>query len=150
MARSLSGIIILSDFDPTLTFCFQDFFDSIERFAKESSTGEITSNSNFNKSALRKVLKDYNSKDIKKYVDILSRRVEKHFTDADKLTTEESNGAVSSKVLGNVWSACEAEFVKLTELWGQRISQWYSESGVVLEYTVADAEAAFRKQKFFA
>ncbi|KAF4623518.1 hypothetical protein D9613_002135 [Agrocybe pediades] len=126
-----------------------EFFDSLERFAKDSNTADITSNSNFNKSALRKVLKDYNSKDIKKYIDILSRRVEKHFTDADRLAGEEGSGTISSKVLGNVWTACEAEFVKLTEMWGQRISQWYPDSGVALEYTVADAEAAFRRQKFF-
>jgi len=52
-------------------------------------------------------VKDYNSKDIRKYTDVLSKRVEKHFTDGEKGLSDESNG--SSKVLLEVWKACEEE-----------------------------------------
>ncbi|KAH9486586.1 Exocyst complex component 1 [Psilocybe cubensis] len=123
-----------------------DFFDAFDRAAKDTNPTELTANSNFNKATLRKIIKDYNSKDIKKHVDVLSKRVEKHFTDMDKSADE--GGAVPSKVLIGVWNSCEMEFVRLTEAWSSRISQWYGDSGLALEYTVAEAEAAFRRQKF--
>jgi len=124
----------------------QDFFEGIDRVTKDPNTGEITSNSNFTKASLRKILKDYNLKDIRKCVDVLSKRVEKHFTDGEKV--DESNSAISGKVLLEVWKACEEEFVVLTETWTSRISQWYSDSGITLEFTRTDVEAAFRRQKF--
>ena len=109
----------------------------------------MLSNSNFNKSALKKVVKDYNAKDVKKHIDILAKRVEKHFTE-DKASIEEGgqSGVATTRILLGVWNACETEFVKLTESWVSRISQVYGDSGVSLEYTVADAESAFRRQKF--
>ncbi|PPQ67093.1 hypothetical protein CVT25_005694 [Psilocybe cyanescens] len=124
-----------------------DFFEAFDRAAKDTNTAELTSNSNFSKTALRKIIKDYNSKDIKKLVDVLSKRVEKHFTDTEK-STDDGAGIPSTKVLIGVWNCCEAEFVKLTENWASRISQWYGDSGITLEYTIAEAEAAFRRQKF--
>lgn len=129
-----------------ISLLFQDFFEGLDRVAKELNAGEITSNSNFTKASLRKILKDYNSKDIRKCVDVLSKRVEKHFTDGEK--ADESNSAISGKVLLEVWKACEGEFVTLTETWTSRISQWYSDSGITLEFTRTDVEAAFRRQKF--
>jgi len=115
---------------------------------KDSNASEITSNGNSSKASLRKIVKEYNSKDMRKYVDILSKRVEKHFTDGEKGLPDEGNGTTSSKVLLDVWKACEEEFVKLTETWSSRISQWYSDSGIALEFTRTDVEAAFRRQKF--
>ena len=97
---------------------------------------------------MRKIVKDYNLKDMRKYVDVLSKRVEKHFTDGEKGLSDESNGMISSKVLLEVWKACEEELVKLTEMWSSRISQWYGDSGITLEFTETDVEAAFRRQKF--
>ena len=146
------GKIIVSDWQPPLSshllilLLFQDFFEGIDRVTKDLNSGDITSNSNFTKASLRKVLKDYNSKDIRKYIDVLSKRVEKHFTDGEKV--DESNSAISGKVLLDVWKVCEEEFVKLTETWTSRITQWYSDSGITLEFTRTDVEAAFRRQKF--
>jgi hypothetical protein len=108
----------------------------------------LTSNSNFNKAALKKVVKDYNSKDIRKYIDALAKRVEKHFTDAEKATADDNSGVSSGKVLTGVWNSCEEEFVKLTETWASRISQWYGDSGITLEYTTSEVESAFRRQRF--
>ncbi|KAF8973564.1 exocyst complex component Sec3-domain-containing protein [Flammula alnicola] len=103
-----------------------------------ANTTELTSSGNFSKSALKKVIKDYNAKDIRKYIDALAKRVEKHFTEAEKSTAEDSNRILSGKVLVGVWNSCEEEFVKLTETWTSRISQWYSDN----------VEATFRRQKF--
>ena len=132
-----------------LTYChlLQDFFEILDRAVKDSNPAEVTNNSN-NKAALRRIIKDYNSKDIRKHVDTLSKRVEKHFTEAsEKTTVEEVSGIATGTVLAGVWKACEKELVRLTELFSARISQWYGGSGISLEYTSSDVENAFRKQR---
>ncbi len=126
----------------------QDFFEGLDRIAKDGSPADLSSNSNFNKSALKKIVKDYTAKDIRKHIDALAKRVEKHFTDAEKASVEDASGILSGKVLIGVWNSCEEEFVKLTETWSSRITMLYGDIGVTLEYTTADVESAFRKQKF--
>lgn len=114
---------------------------------KVSNPTEVTNNSNYNKAALRRIVKDYNSKDIRKHVDTLFKRVEKHFTEAsEKTTMEEVSGIAAGTVLVGVWKACEKELVRLTELFSSRISQWYGDS-LPLEYTTSDVETAFRRQR---
>lgn len=126
----------------------QDFFESLDRAAKDSNPAEVTNSSNYNKAALRKTIKDYNSKDIRKHVDNLSKRVEKHFTESsEKTTVEEVGGIAAGTVLVGVWKACEKELVRLMELFSSRISQWYGDSGITLECTTSDIESAFRKQR---
>jgi glutamyl/glutaminyl-tRNA synthetase len=125
-----------------------DFFEGLDRVTKNGSTSEIASNSNFNKSALKKIIKDFTAKDMRKSIDILAKRVEKHFTE-EKSTTDDPAG-VSAGVLVEVWTACEEDLVRLTETWSSRISQWYSDSGASLDFTKTDVESAFRRQKFGA
>lgn len=126
----------------------QDYFESIERLLKSTLPTEVSSNGNYNKSALKKVVKEYNAKDIRKIVDALFKRVEKHFTEAsEKTTTEESGGIAPGTVLVGVWKACEEELLRITELFLKRISQCYGDSGVTLEYTASDIEAAFKRQR---
>ena len=126
----------------------QDFFEGLDRAVKDSNPAEVTNSSNYNKAALRKAIKDYNSKDIRKHVDTLSKRVEKHFTESsEKTTVEEVSGIAAGTVLVGVWKACEKDLVKLTELFSSRISQWYGDSGISLECTTSDIESAFRKQR---
>ena len=91
-------------------------------------------------------MKDYNSKDIKKYIDALAKRVEKHF--AETIEKDDGAGITSGRILNAVWKACEDEFLKLTETWMTRISQFYGDGSISLEYTGSDAEGAFQRQRF--
>jgi exocyst complex component 1 len=128
----------------------QDYFDGVERLLKTTAPSEVSSNSAYSKSALKKVVKEYNAKDVRKHVDGLSRRVEKHFTDADSKALADGNraGAIApGTVLVGVWRACEEELLRLTEGWGKRVAQCYADSGVNLEYTAGDVEAAFKKHR---
>ncbi|KAA1467891.1 exocyst complex component sec3 subunit [Dentipellis sp. KUC8613] len=125
-----------------------DYFDGIERLLKTTAPSEVSSNSNYNRSALKKVVKEYNAKDVRKLVDSLFKRVEKHFTEAsEKATTEENSGITPGTVMVGVWKACEEELLKITELFSKRISQCYANSGVSLEYSAGDVEAAFRRHR---
>jgi hypothetical protein len=126
----------------------KDYFEGVERLLKTTAPTEVFKNSNFSKSALKKVIKEFNGKDIRKIVDVLFKRVEKHFVESsEKMTSEDSGGVYPDTVLSGVWKACEEELVRITEVSNKRIAQCYSESGLSLEYSVLDVEAAFRRRK---
>ncbi|SJL05580.1 uncharacterized protein ARMOST_08937 [Armillaria ostoyae] len=125
-----------------------DYFEGVERLLKTTAPSEIATNSSYNRSALKKVVKEYSGKDIRKYIDALFKRVEKHFTEAsEKTTTEESGGIAPGTVMVGVWKACEEELLRITELFSKRISQCYPDSGVSLDYSSVDVEAAFRRHR---
>ncbi|KAI8990472.1 exocyst complex component Sec3-domain-containing protein [Trametes punicea] len=128
-----------------------EFFEGVERLLKTTAPSEIASNSSYSRSALKKVVKEYTAKDVRKHVDALFKRVEKHFTEAsEKATTEEasaSTGIAPGTVMVGVWKACEEEVLRITELFNKRISQCYKDTGVTLEYSAADVEAAFKRHR---
>jgi hypothetical protein len=115
---------------------------------KTTAPTEVANNTNYNKSVLKKVVKEFTSKDVRKDVDALFKRVEKHFTEASDTTTQVENGPIAQgTVMVGVWRACEEELVRMTELFQKRISQCYANSGISLEYSIVDVEGAFRKHK---
>lgn len=126
-----------------------EYFEGVERLLKTTAPTEIASNSHYSKSALKKVVKEYNGKDIRKIVDALFKRVEKHFDEAsEKATTaEDSGGIVPGTVMVGVWKACEEELLRITELFGKRIAQCYADSGVTLEYSTKDVTGAFSRHR---
>ncbi|THH33432.1 hypothetical protein EUX98_g736 [Antrodiella citrinella] len=128
-----------------------DYFEGVERLLKTTAPSEIPSNSTYSKSALKKVVKEFTAKDVRKHVDALFKRVEKHFTDAsEKTTTEEVNGMASGTVLVGVWKACEDELLRITELFAKRIAQCYQSAGVTLEYSAVDVEGSFKRHRVAA
>lgn len=95
------------------------------------------------------MLKEFDSKDVRKHIDVLFRRVEKHFTEAEEKTTrEESCGIAAGTVMVGVWKACEEELQRMTEGFRGRITQCYGDSGVTLEYTTNDVEGAFKRHGY--
>ncbi|KIJ46415.1 hypothetical protein M422DRAFT_140811, partial [Sphaerobolus stellatus SS14] len=78
-----------------------DYFDGVERLLKTTAPSEISNNSSYNKSALKRVVKEYNAKDMRRHVDALFKRVEKHFADSN-----EDLGGSSATLVKNVWNAC--------------------------------------------
>lgn len=116
---------------------------------KTTAPSEVQKNSNYNKVSLKKVLKEFDGKDIRKHVDVLFRRVEKHFTEAEEKTTrEESSGIAAGTVMVGVWKACEEELQRMTESFSARISQCYADSGISMEYSSNDVETAFKRHRY--
>ena len=107
-----------------------------------TSPSEISNNSSYNKSSLKRVVKEYNAKDIRRHIDALFKRVEKHYADPG-----EEHAGNTVNLLKSVWSACEQELVKSTERFSRLMAQCYKETGVTLEYTVQDVEAAFKRHR---
>ncbi|GJJ09890.1 hypothetical protein Clacol_004114 [Clathrus columnatus] len=111
-----------------------DYFDGVERLLQSTSPADVADKPNYNKGALKRVIKEYNAKDIRRHVDALYKRVEKHYTDEDFPT----NSAILLKA---VWMACEQELVKSTERFNRITAQCYKDANVSLEYTTQDVEA---------
>ncbi|KIY45788.1 hypothetical protein FISHEDRAFT_48677 [Fistulina hepatica ATCC 64428] len=125
-----------------------DYFEGVERLLKSISPPDVANNGSYNRSALKKVVKEYNVKDVRKHVDALFKRVEKHFTEAsEKTTTEESGGIAPGTVMVGVWQACEEELLRITDLFTKRITQCYPDSGITLEYTTRDVKDAFKRHR---
>lgn len=116
----------------------------MERLLKTTAPTEVSKNGSYNRSALKRVVKEYNAKDVRKLVDVLFKRVEKHFTDAD---APEGTGPKTSPVLANVWKACEGELLRITDLFMKRISQCYADANVSLEYSRSDIEGSFKRHR---
>ncbi|KAG5636373.1 hypothetical protein H0H81_008291 [Sphagnurus paluster] len=126
----------------------QDYFEGVERLLKTTAPTEVANNNIYSKSGLRKVVREYTSKDLRKLVDSLFVRVEKHFAEASGTTTRDDNGGiVPGTVMVGVWKGCEEELLRITELFSKRISQCYADTGVTLEYTTADVETAFKRHR---
>ncbi|CAE6460065.1 unnamed protein product [Rhizoctonia solani] len=124
-----------------------DYFDGVERLLQTTAPSEITNNNNFSRSALKKVVKEYDSKDMRKNIDGLYKRVEKHFDAEEGSTLPPGHNGAAAPVLVGVWNACEEQLLQLTDKWIKLISQCYPESGVSLEYTTGDVRAAFKRHR---
>lgn len=97
----------------------------------------------YNKSSLKKVLKEHSAKDMRKAVDALAKRVEKHFSiDDDTASAQES-----AEMVNAVWRACGKELARETEREQELISRCFADSGLALEYSKADVEGAFKRTK---
>ena len=123
----------------------------MERVLKTTAPSEVVNNSSYSKSAVKKVVKEYNSKDVRKHIDALFKRVEKHFTEASDIAASEqassSTGISSGTVLVGVWKACEEEVLRMTDFFTKKIAQCYGTTGVTLEYTATDVEAGFKRHR---
>ena len=138
----------MSPFIKVLLPSLQDFFEGVERVLKNTAPAEVAKTSTYNRAALKRVVKDYDAKDVRKHVDALFKRVEKHFTDAAEGTVAgTTNNGMPGTVMTGVWKACEDEVLRITEQFSKRINQCYSDSGVSLEYTAADVESAFKRHR---
>ncbi|KAF8519134.1 exocyst complex component sec3 subunit [Hysterangium stoloniferum] len=115
-----------------------DYFDGVDRLLQTTAPSEVSNNSNYNKSALKRTLKECNAKDMRRHIDALYKRVEKHFADED---------TGSTALLKDVWTACEQDLVRCTDRFSRLILQCYKDTGVILEFSVQDVEAAFRKHR---
>ncbi|KAH8998826.1 exocyst complex component sec3 subunit [Lactarius hatsudake] len=124
-----------------------DYFDGVEQMLRTMAPTEVSSSGGYSRSALKKVVREFDAKDVRKHVDALFKRVEKHFTEASEIATGESSGIAPGTVMVGVWKACEEELLRITDIFAKRISQCYANSGVSLEYSAADVEAAFKRHR---
>jgi hypothetical protein len=122
----------------------QDFFDGVERLLRTTPANEVSLHQSYSRSALKKMLKDFTSKDMRKAVETMSRRVDKHFTaDDDGSSIDPATAAL----IQSVWKALTAELKRETRRDADIIANSYGDSGLSLDFGQADVEAACKRMK---
>jgi exocyst complex component 1 len=118
-----------------------DFLESTESLMLSRQPGEPTSQisgmPSHSKSTFKKILAGYDSKEIKRGIETLKKRVEKHFGDAD-------DPGLSRGLVAKVIQNCEKYYEKV----GDRIltiSRDVYDGDVIAEWTKAEMSTAFRK-----
>ncbi|XP_074649870.1 exocyst complex component 1-like [Tubulanus polymorphus] len=102
------------------------FFDGIEsRVAAGVKMEEVGYQLAFSKQEVKKVIKEYPGKEVKKGLEHLSKKVEKHLCDEENLFQV-------------VWLNMQDEFIKQYKYFETLIQQCYPGSGISLEFNVND------------
>ncbi|KAI8382970.1 exocyst complex component Sec3-domain-containing protein [Blakeslea trispora] len=102
-----------------------EFFEGVEQMMHTSTPEEVSFHMNYNKTQLRRVITMYPPKEIKKSLEQLYKRVDKHFTEEEGL-------------LQVVWRGIQEEFIRQHEKMEMLIRQCYPDAGVQLEFTIQD------------
>ncbi|WVQ80381.1 hypothetical protein IAT38_002486 [Cryptococcus sp. DSM 104549] len=125
---------------------FMDFFDGVERLLQTTPANEVSLHQSYNRSALKKVLKDHGAKDMRKAVEAMSKRVDKHFADDEDPGSNSAAGA-NAQLIQTVWQAVTQELVRETTRAQGIVAKSYADSGLGLEYSGADVDAVCKKAK---
>lgn len=81
-----------------------DFGDGIDALLRSTPANEVSLHSAYSRQAAKRLAKEYSAKDIRKSVEALSRRVQKHF-DEDEITTLVSHDGAGNAAGSNVYDA---------------------------------------------
>lgn len=123
----------------------QDFFDGIEKQLRTTPANEVSLHGSYSKSTLKKVLKDFSAKDMRKAVETISKRVDKHLID-DTDAAAASDPALAALVLA-VWrevsGGLKSEITRDEGL----IKACYADSGVSMDFGPGDVDAACKKAR---
>ncbi|CAO1615648.1 unnamed protein product [Parajaminaea phylloscopi] len=148
-----------------------DFSDGIDGLRSSTPANEVQLHNAFSKAAFKRLTKEYTSKDVRKQVDALWRRVLKHFDEDEDETFSISNPARGSsnptaaamldsdelmvgpaaeeeerkRVVAKVWRRCEADFVREVERLSTIQNECYKGSGTTLEIQVSDVVRLFQR-----
>ncbi|SDA04161.1 BZ3500_MvSof-1268-A1-R1_C044g00125 [Microbotryum saponariae] len=117
-----------------------DFFTGLEQLLRTTPPNEVSLHSAYTKAAVRRALSDLRAKDVRKAVDGLYKRVDKHF--GGEVTHQ---AAQHSEVLKTVWKACEDEMLRMSGGWRALLERCYSDDKVGLDFSATDVTEFFRK-----
>ncbi|XP_016384825.1 exocyst complex component 1-like isoform X6 [Sinocyclocheilus rhinocerous] len=102
------------------------FFEGVEaRVAQGVHEEEVSYQLAFNKQELRKVIKEYPGKEVKKGLDNLYKKVDKHLCEEENL-------------LQVVWHSMQDEFIRQYKHFEGLINRCYPGSGITMEFTIKD------------
>ncbi|EFP78831.2 hypothetical protein PGT21_032207 [Puccinia graminis f. sp. tritici] len=134
---------------------FIDYFQGIDELLRTTEPTQIPQHSQYTRASLKRVISTQDKKDIKKSIETLSKRVDKHFSDVANPSAE------NSVVMETVWSACEKELIRLIGDWQALLEKCYAnpqtESGTSgsndkggipkFEFGIDDVKLAFQKYR---
>ncbi|GAA5829678.1 hypothetical protein JCM11251_000247 [Rhodosporidiobolus azoricus] len=97
-----------------------DFFAGLEQLLRTTPPTEVSLHSAYTRSALRRITSDVRPKDLRKAIDALYKRVDKHFGGDVANPAAEQN-----EVLRTVWKATEDEMQRLVGNWRGLVAKCY-------------------------
>lgn len=107
--------------------------------------GEVSLHPSCSKSVLKKLLKDYTAKDMRKAVDAMAKRVDKQFSHDDDGAS--APDPISVEVINTVWKAITSELKKEAGRAQESIGRCYSDSNLGIEYGPGEVEVACKRAK---
>ncbi|KAG9772234.1 hypothetical protein ABEF93_006015 [Exophiala dermatitidis] len=122
-----------------------DFLESTEAMMKSTDSNNyaaIANKPSHSRSSAKKILAAYDAKEVRKGVETLKKRIEKHFTDAD-----DPSGSLSSSsraLIGRVFDECSTRYAHAYDRMKTVIDRVY-DSSLEIEWRKEDAAAMFRR-----
>lgn len=114
-----------------------DFVENVEALMKNGSD-DIASRGSHNKVAFKKLLEHNDGKDIKKGIDALKKRVDKHFGEVD-------DGGLSQKLVEHILGKLEDEYITLHKRIMLLLVGPYKDTGLECPFMVNDVKVGFKK-----
>ena len=116
-----------------------DFLESTENLIKSSpQASTIATKASHSRSVFKKVLSSYDAKEIRRGVETLKKRVEKHFGEGD------DSPGLSRELVNKVLRECESRYDDVTAR-VEHVNQVVYEGSLEIEWRREDVAAAFRK-----
>jgi hypothetical protein len=100
-----------------------DFFEGVEGLLKTGPADEVSYHVQFSKGALKEVIKKYPGKELKKGLELLYKRVDKHFTEEEGL-------------LQVVWRGIQEECCRQLRKYEELMTKCYPEISIRLDFTM--------------
>ncbi|KAI9717184.1 MAG: hypothetical protein M1812_004932 [Candelaria pacifica] len=115
-----------------------DFLESTESLLLAApSPPTIATRASHSRSTFKKILANHDNKEIRRGIDTLKKRIEKHFGDAD-------DPALSRGLVQKVYKECESRYLDIGER-AKRINDSVYEGQLEVEWKREDVSAAFRR-----
>ncbi|KAJ5691111.1 hypothetical protein N7488_011846 [Penicillium malachiteum] len=114
-----------------------DFIQSLETLQASSNSADIATRTSHSRMVAKKVLSSYDAREVKRGVELLKKRVEKHFGDAD-------DPGLSRSLVLKVLRECEQRYEDAYDRTRHLIDTVY-EGQLDLEWRKEDVAAMFRK-----
>jgi len=117
-----------------------DFLESTESLLRNNpgASTSVATRASHSRSTFKKILSGYDAKEIKRGIDTLKKRVDKHFGEGD------DTPGLSRELLNKVCKECEARYLDVTERAIKIVREVY-EGSLEVEWRREDVVSAFRK-----
>ncbi len=117
-----------------------DFLESTETLVRNNpgSPTLIATRASHSRSTFKKILSSYDAKEIRRGIETLKKRVEKHFGEGD------DTPGLSRELIVKVCRECEARYLSIGERVNKAVRDVY-EGNLVVEWRKEDVVGAFRK-----
>ena len=119
-----------------------DFCHGIETLLPTTPATEVALHSHFSRSSAKKLVRDLSQKDVRKAIEALSKRIQKHFDDEDASTA--LTPTELAHVLQQVWQSSQDMFTAEVERLSRILLTCYPQSGLGLEISTQDVQRLFQ------